>query len=84
MAEVEVGRVEHYFGRIGVVGIGLTARVAIGDTIHVKGHTTDLVRAVESMQIDNEAVEEAGAGDAVGIVVGERCRAGDHVFRVES
>jgi peptide subunit release factor RF-3 len=50
----------------------------------VKGHTTDLVHAVESMQIDSEAVEEAGAGDAVGIVVGERCRAGDHVFRVEN
>ena len=35
------------------------------------------------MQIDNAAVEEAGSGDSVGIVVGEKCRVGDHVFRVE-
>ncbi len=83
MAEVEVGRVEHYFDRIGVVGIGLTDRIAIGDTIRVKGHTTDLTHAVESMQIDNTDVEEAGAGDSVGIVVGEKCRGGDHVFRVD-
>ncbi len=83
MAEVEIGTVDHYFDRIGVVGIGLTDRIAIGDTIHIKGHTTDLVHAVESMQIDNEAVEEAGSGSAVGIVVGERCRVGDSVFRVD-
>lgn len=83
MPEVEVGRVDHYFDRIGVVGISLSDRIAIGDTIRVKGHTTDLTHAVESMQIDNANVEEAGPGDSVGIVVGERCRVGDHVFRVE-
>ena len=83
MSEVEIGRVDHYFDKIGVVGISLSKRIALGDTIRVKGHTTDLTHAVDSMQIDNETVEEAGAGDAVGIIVGERCRVGDHVFRVE-
>ena len=81
--EVEVGRVEHYFDRIGVVGIALTDRIAIGDAIHIKGHTTDLTHAVDSMQIDNADVAEAGDGDSVGIVVGECCRVGDHVFRVD-
>ncbi len=83
MPEVEVGRVEHYFDRIGVVGITLTDRLAIGDAIHIKGHTTDLTHAVDSMQIDNADVAEGSDGDSVGIVVGERCRVGDHVFRVD-
>ena len=83
VAEVEVGTVDHYFSRIGVVGITLTDRVAVGDTVRIKGHTTDLVHAIESMQIDNVAVQEAGPGDSVGIVVGDRCRVGDKAFRVD-
>lgn len=83
MSETEVGTVDHFFGHIGVVGIGLTDTIHVGDTIHIKGHTTDLVHSVDSMQIDNAAVEEAAAGSSVGIVVEDRCRVGDHVFRVD-
>lgn len=83
MPETEIGTVDHYFGKIGVVGIGLTDTIHVGDTIHIKGHTTDLVHSVDSMQIDNANVEEAGAGSSVGIVVGERCRVGDQVYRVD-
>lgn len=82
MAEVEVGRVDGYFARIGVAGIVLSGKLSVGDTIQIKGHTTDLTQTVESMQIDLEAVEQAGAGDSVGIKVSDRCRPGDSVFRV--
>ena len=60
----------------------MSGTVSVGDTIHIKGHTTDLTLAVESMQIDRADVEQAAAGDSVGIKVAERCRAGDHVFVV--
>ncbi len=80
--EKEIGRVRDYFAQIGVIGIDLTAKLKVGDTIHIKGHTTDITQIVESMQIEHEAVEEAKAGDAVGIKVPDRCRAGDHVYRV--
>ena len=82
MPEVEIGRVSDYFARVGVVGIELTGEVQVGDVIHVKGHTTDLSEAVESMQIDGVSVERAGTGDAVGIKVSDRCRSGDHVYKV--
>ena len=82
MAEVEIGRVSDYFARVGVVGIELTGEVQVGDVIHIKGHTTDLSEAVESMQIDGVSVERAGTGDAVGIKVSDRCRSGDHVYKV--
>jgi translation elongation factor EF-1alpha len=83
MAEEEdIGRVRDYFARIGVAGIDLTGRLKVGDTIHVKGHTTDLQQLVDSMQIEHEDVQEAGPGDSVGIKVQERCRGGDHVYRV--
>lgn len=38
--EKEVGRVTHYFSHLGVAAAELTETISIGDTIHVKGHTT--------------------------------------------
>lgn len=80
--EEEIGRVRDYFARIGVIGIDLTGKLKVGDTIHVQGHTTDLTVVVDSMQIEHEQVQEAGPGDSVGIKVPDRCRGGDHVYRV--
>jgi selenocysteine-specific translation elongation factor len=80
--EEEIGRVTDYFAKIGVAGIDLTSDLRVGDTIRVRGHTTDLELVVESMQIEREQVEEAGAGDRIGIKVSDRCRNGDHVYKV--
>jgi len=80
--EEEIGRVSDYFARIGVAGIDLTGKLRVGDTIHVKGHTTDLELVVESMQVEHDQVEEAGPGDKIGIKVQDRCRGGDVVYKV--
>lgn len=80
--EQEIGRIRDYFARIGVAGVDLTGHLKVGDSIHIKGHTTDLQQVVESMQIEHQDVQEAGPGDSVGIKVQERCRGGDSVYRV--
>ena len=82
MAEERVGVVRDYFARIGVAGIDVEGTLRVGDTIHIKGHTTDLEQAVESIQIEHEQVEEAKAGDAIGIKVQDRCRGDDVVYKV--
>ncbi|UCD09821.1 MAG: translation elongation factor-like protein [Dehalococcoidales bacterium] len=83
MAEVEIGKVSDFFARPVVAGIDLTGAIKKGDTIHIKGHTTDLVMTIESMQIDNANVEEAGAGISVGVKVSDRVRRGDTVYKVD-
>ena len=82
MPEEEVGKVSDFFARPVVAGIDLTATLKMGDKIHIKGHTTDMELIVESMQINNVNVEQAKAGDAVGIKVSERVRRGDTVYKV--
>ena len=81
-SKLEIGRVNGYFARIGVAGIELTGDLAVGNTIRVRGHTTDLLQTVESIQIELEAVEHAAAGASIGVKVNVRCRAGDHVYKV--
>ncbi len=80
--EEEIGRVVDYFAKIGVAGIDLTGKLKVGDTIRIKGHTTDLEQVVESMQVEHDQVEEAGRGDKIGIKMQDRVRGGDHVYRV--
>ena len=82
MPEVEIGKVSDFFARPLVAGIELTAPLKVGDKIHIQGHTTDMELTVESMQINNVDVQEAKAGDAVGIKVSDRVRRGDTVYKV--
>jgi translation elongation factor EF-1alpha len=82
MPEERVGIVKDYFAHIGVAGIDLEGPLRVGDTIRIKGHTTDIEMAVESMQVEHEQVQEAKAGDAIGIKVPDRCRDGDVVYKV--
>ena len=65
-----------------VAGIELTEPLKVGERIRIAVHTTDLERMVESMQLDNVAVNEASAGQSVGIKVGDRVRRGDKVYRL--
>lgn len=82
MPEVEVGRVTAFFARPVVAGIALSGPLKVGDTIHIKGHTTDFTCTVESMQIHNQPVQEAGMGQEVGVKVPGRVRPGDKVYKV--
>ena len=82
MPEVVIGKVTDFFARPVVAGIELTTPVKVGDNIHIKGHTTDMELTVDSMQINNVDVQQAKAGDLVGIKVSERVRRGDIVYKV--
>ena len=82
MPEEVVGTVIHYFGKIGVAALSLTGRIKVGDTLRFKGHTTDFTQTLESMQIDNAVIEEAGPGDDVGIKVEDTVRGHDQVLLV--
>ncbi len=80
--EIQIGEVEDYFAKIGVIAFTLKNSLAVGDTIHIKGFTTDITQACASMQIDHDAVQSAKKGDGIGMKVEDRCRKGDKVFRV--
>lgn len=80
--EVLLGEVEDYFAKIGVIALTLKQPLAVGETIHVKGHTTDITQPCASMQIEHESVRAAKKGDGIGLKVENRCRKGDKVFRV--
>ena len=83
MAEVELGKITHYFSKIGVAAIQITQdTLRVGDTIHVKGHTSDFTQKIDAMQIDGTSVGEATVGQSIGLRVKDHAREHDHVFKV--
>ena len=83
MSEKKIGVISHYFGKISVAGIDVEkGKLETGDTIHIKGHTTDFTQMIKSMQIDLQSVELAKKGDSIGIKVTERVREHDEVYKV--
>ena len=83
MEEKKIGEIIKYFGKIGVAAIRLSeGSLKAGDTIHIVGHTTDSTQPIDSMQIENKDVQEAGPGADIGIKVKDRVREHDVVYKV--
>ena len=78
---VEVGHITHFFTKISVAVIELKAPLAVGDTILIKGPTTDFEQVVESMQIEHKNVVRAEAGQSIGLRVAQRVREKDTVYK---
>lgn len=82
--ETLVGVVDDFFSHVNAIAFTLRQPLAVGDRIHVRGHTTDLLQNVESMQIDHKSIDHGVPGDSVGIQVHAKCRAGDYVYRLST
>lgn len=81
--EEKIGKVMHFFAKIGAAGIEITSgNLKTGDTIHIKGHTSDFTQTIASMQIDNQDVDTANVGDLIGIKTKDKAREHDKVYKV--
>lgn len=78
----EVGRITHYFSKIGVAVLELSDKLSVGDSILIRGMTTNVEQTVDSMQIDRVDIESAEAGKSVGLKVEDRVREGDSVYKI--
>ena len=81
--EEKIGYVSNYFRKISVAAVEITdGTVSVGETLHFKGHSTDLKTKVVSMQIEHESVTEAKPGDSIGLKLSERVRKKDQVYKI--
>ena len=77
----KIGDVIHYYTNISVAVVELTAPIKVGEEITIRGTTTSFDQQVKSMQVEHEQVQEAKAGDAIGLKVIDRARKGDIVYK---
>lgn len=78
---IEIGRITHFFAKIDVAVIELKNSLNVGETIVIKGPSTDFEQVVDSMQIEHKNVQKAEAGQSVGLKVQQRVRETDTVYK---
>ena len=78
-----IGKITHYYDKIGVAIIELAGVLKVGDKIKIEGGKNEFDQTVEEMQVDHKPVDAAKAGDAVGIKVKEKIREGALVLKLE-
>ena len=81
--EEEIGKITHYFSKINVGVIEIVkGEVGVGDTIHIKGHTTDFYQKVQSLQVEHSPVDTIQEGESAGMKVESPVRENDLVLKV--
>lgn len=81
--DIKVGKVIHYYNKIGVAIIEIEKPVKIGDQIKIVGHDNEFVQEVKSMQVEHQQINEAKKGDSIGLKVDQLVKENDVVYKVE-
>lgn len=83
MAEVQVGKVTHYYNKIGVAIIDVSAPIKIGDVLKISGHDQEFTQTITSMQIEYQQIEGAKQGDVIGLKVDQPVKEKDLVYKIK-
>lgn len=83
MSDKKVGKVTHYYDKIGVAVIDVASPFKAGDVIKISGHDKEFTQTVSSMQIEHEQIKEAKKGQTVGLKTDQPVRENDEVFLVK-
>ncbi|MCI0619991.1 hypothetical protein L0Y40_03105 [Candidatus Wolfebacteria bacterium] len=80
--EKQIGTVTHWFDKIGVAVLKLTAPLKVGDTVKFRRGDDEFEETVSSMQIDHESVEKAKKGDDAAVKLSQEAKEGTQVLKV--
>ncbi|OGK18026.1 hypothetical protein A3G67_04400 [Candidatus Roizmanbacteria bacterium RIFCSPLOWO2_12_FULL_40_12] len=82
MADKKIGKITHYYDKLGVAIIKLANGLSVGDKIKIAGHGNELVQDVSSIQLEHEKLQKAKKGQLVGVKVDKVVKDGDEVTKV--
>ncbi len=77
-----IGKITHYFDKVGVAVIGLSGILSVGDEVKIVGGEADFIQKVGSMEVEHQKIEKAKKGDSVGIKVDQKVKDGCKVYKI--
>jgi len=83
MMDVKIGKIVHYYNKIGVAVLKLTKSLSAGDKIKISGHDKEFTQKVSSMQIEHQQIKKAKKGDDIGLKVDQPVKENDEVYKIE-
>ena len=79
--DVKLGKITHYYNKIGVAVVDVADTIKVGDSIKISGHDREFIQQVASMQVEHQQVKEAKKGDYIGMKVNQEVKEGDIIYR---
>lgn len=79
-----VGKVTHYYDKIGVAVISVEAAISAGDEIEIrdKNEAPKFTQTISSMQMEHENVDKAKKGQDIGMKIDQEVKEGDLVYKI--
>jgi len=82
MSDIKIGKITHFFDRIGVAVVDLIGPLTAGDTIRISGHENEFTQKVSSIQVEHQDLKTADKGDTVGLKLDQPAKEGDEIYKV--
>jgi len=81
--DVKVGKITHYYNKIGVAVVEVSGTISQGDKIKIVGHDNETTQEVTSMQIDGKPINKAAKGQSIGLKVDQLVKGNDEVYKIK-
>jgi translation elongation factor EF-1alpha len=82
--EERIGSVIRFFDKNSIAAVKLDfGDLSVGDTVHIKGPSTDFTQTVDSMEFDHKPVDKATRGQFTGIKLSQPAKPFDLVYRIK-
>ncbi|OGC03440.1 hypothetical protein A2276_00820 [candidate division WOR-1 bacterium RIFOXYA12_FULL_43_27] len=78
-----IGKITHYFGKINVAVVKLSAPLKAGDHILIRTGEGEFTQKVDSMQVNHKTILGARKGSEIGLKISKKAKEGDLVFKAE-
>lgn len=80
MADQPVGKVVHYYDKIGVAVVRLDKKLSVGDRVRLQHGEDSFEQEVVSMQLDHKSINEGKKNDEVAMKVDQKAKEGTVVY----
>ncbi len=77
----QVGKIAHYFDKLGVAIVDLTAPLKVGDAVTFSHGQDTFEQTISSIQLDHEDIDRATKGKSVGVKVDHKVKEGTIVSK---
>ena len=80
--DTKVGKITHYYDKLGVGIIKLVKSLKVGQTVKISGKTTNFEQLISQMQLDHKDIKSGKKGQEVGVKLNSKVRSGDEVLAI--
>ena len=83
MAEKQIGRVTHWYDKLGVAVLDLKGTLKVGEKVKVVKGAEVFEEEIASMQVNHKDVSSAEKGDEVAVKFSQKTKEGAAVYKTE-